>query len=81
MKLVLSAITKPLNVVMSAADPSITVAEMEAAGVKRISVGGSLARLAMAAFMKGARAMKDKGDFTWMGETMSGRELTAIFKD
>ena len=80
MKLVLSAITKPLNVVMSAADPSITVAEMEAAGVRRISVGGSLARLAMAAFMKGARAMKDKGDFTWMRETMSGRELTSIFK-
>jgi hypothetical protein len=29
-----------LNVVMSAADPSLTAAEMEAVGVKRLSVGG-----------------------------------------
>ena len=46
---------KPLNVVMSAADPSLTAAEREAIGVKGLSVGGALSRLALAAFMKGAR--------------------------
>ena len=35
-----------------------------AAGVKRISVGGSLSRLALAAFLQGAREMKDGGGFT-----------------
>ena len=35
---VVQAISKPLNVVMSAADPGLTAAEMEAVGVKRLSV-------------------------------------------
>jgi 2-methylisocitrate lyase-like PEP mutase family enzyme len=80
MKLVASSVSKPLNVVMSAADPALTAAEMEAVGVKRLSVGGALARLAMAAFMQGAREMKDKGGFSWMDATMSSRELKAVFK-
>src|SRR5262249_17920558 len=60
MRRVVQAVGKPLNVVMSAADPSLTAAEMEAVGVKRLSVGGALSRLALAAFMKGAREMKKK---------------------
>lgn len=80
MKLVASSVGKPLNVVMSAADPDLTAAEMEAVGVKRLSVGGALSRLAVAAFMKGAREMKDNGGFTWMRDTTPSRELKAIFK-
>ncbi|MFI5002485.1 MAG: oxaloacetate decarboxylase [Reyranellales bacterium] len=80
MKLVASSVGKPLNVVMSAADPALTAAEMAAVGVKRLSVGGALSRLALAAFMKGAREMKDKGGFTWVRETMPTRELKAAFK-
>src|SRR3954451_21403198 len=45
MRIVVQAIGKPLNVVMSAADPGLTAAEMEAVGVKRLSVGGALSRL------------------------------------
>jgi len=81
MKLVASSVGKPINVVMSAADPALSVAEMEAVGVRRLSVGGALSRLALAAFMKGAREMKEKGGFTWMNDTMSSRELKAVFKD
>src|SRR5918999_3053042 len=44
---VVQSIGKPLNVVMSAADPLLTAAEMEAVGVKRLSVGGVLSRLAL----------------------------------
>jgi 2-methylisocitrate lyase-like PEP mutase family enzyme len=77
---VTSAITKPLNVVMSAADPSLTVAQLAEAGVKRISVGGALSRLALAAFMKGAREMKDTGGFTWVRETMPTGDLKAVFR-
>src|SRR5262249_12744020 len=80
MKIAVSAVSKPLNVVMSAADPSITVAEMEAIGVKRVSVGGALARLAMTAFMKGAREMKEKGGFTWVRDAMSGKDLKAVLR-
>ena len=80
MKLVASSVGKPINVVMSAADPALTAAEMEAVGVRRLSVGGALSRLALAAFMKGAREMKDKGGFTWMRETMPTGELKKVFR-
>jgi 2-methylisocitrate lyase-like PEP mutase family enzyme len=80
MKLVASSVGKPVNVVMSAADPALSAAEMEAVGVRRLSVGGALSRLALAAFMKGAREMKEKGSFSWMNETMSSGELKAVFR-
>ncbi len=78
---VTSSVTKPVNVVMSAADPSLTAAQLEAAGVKRISVGGALSRLALAAFLRGAREMKDHGTFTWVRDTVPSRELKPIFKE
>ena len=80
MKLVATSVGKPLNVVMSAADPSLTAAEMAAVGVKRLSVGGALSRLALAAFMTGAREMKEKGGFTWMRQTMPSKDLKAAFR-
>jgi len=66
-------------VVMSAADPALSAAAMEAVGVKRLSVGGALSRLALAAFMKGARDMK-AGSFTWMRETLPSSELKKVFR-
>jgi 2-methylisocitrate lyase-like PEP mutase family enzyme len=79
-KQVVASVTKPVNVVMSHADPALSAAELEAAGVKRLSVGGSLSRLALAAFMKGAREMKEKGGFTWMRDAMPGKDLKAVFR-
>ncbi len=76
---VASAVGKPLNVVMSSADPAITAAELADAGVKRISVGGALSRLALAAFLDGAREMKDRGTFTWMRATVPTKDLKAVF--
>jgi len=76
---VASSVGKPLNVVMSAADPALTVAQLAEAGVKRISVGGALSRLALAAFLKGAREMKESGGFTWVRDTVPSRELKAAW--
>jgi 2-methylisocitrate lyase-like PEP mutase family enzyme len=77
---VVAAVNRPLNVVMRAADPAITAGELAAAGVKRVSVGGALSRLALAAFLKGAREMKVAGGFTWVGDTVASRELRAMFR-
>ena len=77
---VTSSVSKPVNVVMTHGDPSLTLDDLAAAGAKRISVGGSLNRLALAAFLKGAREMKDKGGFTWMRETVPSREIKPMFK-
>ncbi|MBI2467799.1 MAG: isocitrate lyase/phosphoenolpyruvate mutase family protein [Candidatus Rokubacteria bacterium] len=76
---VAAAVSRPLNVVMSAADPALTVEQLAEAGVKRVSVGGALSRLALAAFLKGAREMKDRGGFTWVRDTVPSRELKAVF--
>jgi 2-methylisocitrate lyase-like PEP mutase family enzyme len=76
---VVESVTRPVNVVASTLDPSITAAQLEEAGVKRISVGGSLSRLALAAFLRGAREMKDAGGFAWTRDAVPGRELRALF--
>ena len=49
---VVSSIGKPFNLVMGFADPTLTVDQLSEAGVKRISVGGAMARYALAAFLK-----------------------------
>ena len=77
---VVSAVSRPVNVVMSAADPDLTVAQLASVGVKRISVGGALSRLALAAFLKGAREMADRGGFTWMRDTVPSKELKDVFR-
>jgi 2-methylisocitrate lyase-like PEP mutase family enzyme len=76
---VVSSVTRPVNVVASTLDPSVTAAQLAEVGVKRISVGGSLSRLALAAFREGAREMKERGGFTWLRDTVPSRELRAVF--
>ena len=77
---VTSAVRKPVNVVMSTADPALTAAQLAEAGVKRISVGGALSRLAFAAVLEAAQEMKQQGGFTWMSSTMPTAEVKRIFK-
>jgi 2-methylisocitrate lyase-like PEP mutase family enzyme len=48
-------------------------------GVKRISVGGALSRLAFAAVRDAAVAMRDGGSFQWVRDTMPTQDLKAIF--
>ncbi|HEY5636178.1 MAG TPA: isocitrate lyase/phosphoenolpyruvate mutase family protein [Burkholderiales bacterium] len=77
---VAAAVPKPLNVVMSAADPSLTAQQLAEAGVKRISVGGALSRLAFAAVRDAAIAVRDAGSFQWVRQTMPTADLKALFK-
>lgn len=77
---VASAVSRPINVVMSQADPAITLAQLAEAGAKRVSVGGSLSRLALAGFLEAAREMKASGSFTWVRRAVPRAELEALFK-
>ena len=77
---VVEAVGKPVNVVMSSADPNITVQQLADAGVKRISVGGALSRLAFAAVRDAAVAMRDTGSFAWVRDTIPGKDLKSIFE-
>ena len=72
---VVSSVSKPVNVVMTHADPSITAADLAALGVKRISVGGSISRFVLNAFMTAAREMSEHGAFTFVGENPPWKAL------
>jgi 2-methylisocitrate lyase-like PEP mutase family enzyme len=78
-KTVVSALKKPFNLVMGFADPTLTVEQLSAAGVKRISVGGALSRVALAAFLKCAREMKETGSFGYVREMATIGELRGAF--
>jgi 2-methylisocitrate lyase-like PEP mutase family enzyme len=72
---VCSAVGKPVNVVMGLKGATFSVEEIASAGAKRISVGGSLARAALGAFVRAAREIKDKGTFTYAQEAIPHAEI------
>jgi 2-methylisocitrate lyase-like PEP mutase family enzyme len=76
---VVSSVSKPVNVVMTHADPSITSADLAALGVKRISIGGSGSRFALNAFMTAAREMAERGTFTFISENPPWKDLLDAF--
>jgi methylisocitrate lyase len=68
---------KPVNLLIGAS--GLSLKEAEALGVRRISVGGSLARTAWAGFMRSAREMAGKGTFAELASGHSGGELNKMF--
>jgi len=78
-KTVVSAVTKPVNVVMTFADPALTAADLASVGVKRISVGGSISRYALAACLRAGREMKEKGGFTFIRDAATSADLRSAF--
>jgi 2-methylisocitrate lyase-like PEP mutase family enzyme len=68
---------KPLNVLMMR--PGLSVAELTELGVRRISVGGALARVAWAAMLEAATEIR-AGSFAGLGKGASGAELNAAFE-
>jgi 2-methylisocitrate lyase-like PEP mutase family enzyme len=69
---------KPVNLLIGAS--GLSLKEAADLGVRRISVGGSLARSAWAGFMKAAREMAEKGTFTELANGFPGGELNKMFK-
>jgi 2-methylisocitrate lyase-like PEP mutase family enzyme len=77
---VVSAVApKPVNVLISSAS-GLTMDDMAALGVRRVSVGGALARSAWGAFMRAAKLIAQKGRFDGFNDAASGNELDTFFK-
>lgn len=77
-KSVLDAVApKPVNVLVSTG--FTTVAEMTAAGVRRISVGGALARTAWTGFLAAAKEIVEQGTFTALSRAIPGVEMNGYF--
>jgi len=68
---------EPVNLLIGAS--GLSVAEAADLGVRRISVGGSLARTAWGGFMRAAREIAEKGTFTELGNGYPGGELNKMF--
>jgi 2-methylisocitrate lyase-like PEP mutase family enzyme len=68
---------KPVNLLV--ASPGLSVKEIAAIGVRRISVGGTLARVAMHAFIASAREIAEQGTFDSFASVLSNAELNKFF--
>jgi 2-methylisocitrate lyase-like PEP mutase family enzyme len=75
-KAVCAAVSKPVNVL--AGRPPFTVAELAAAGVKRISLGGLLPRVAAGALLRAGRELKTQGTFTFAESAASMAEVSGF---
>ena len=71
---------KPVNLLIGSAS-ELTLQEIAALGVRRVSVGGALARSAWGGFMRAARLIAEQGRFDGFADAASGRELDSFFRD
>jgi 2-methylisocitrate lyase-like PEP mutase family enzyme len=78
MRTVAASVTRPLNVVMGFADPSLTLDQLATVGVKRVSIGGGLSCVALNAFLRAAREMR-AGRFGFISEMAPIGELHSAF--
>lgn len=68
---------KPINILVGS--PGLTVAELADLGVRRISIGGALARTAWGGFLRAAREIAEKGSFTELAHAVPHAEINGFF--
>jgi 2-methylisocitrate lyase-like PEP mutase family enzyme len=78
--LVAAVAPKPLNVLVSAPSPDLTVARLADLGVRRISLGSALARAAWGAFLRAAQEMATSGSFAGLAGAAPFAELNGRFQ-
>jgi 2-methylisocitrate lyase-like PEP mutase family enzyme len=76
---VVSSVDRPVSVIMGLQGVQLSLAELSAIGVKRISVGSALARAALGAFLRAGREMRERGTFTFANAAVSYKEISAMF--
>lgn len=70
---------KPVNLLVGSTS-ELTMQTIAALGVRRVSVGGALARAAWGGFMRAARLLAEEGKFDGFAGAAAGRELNALFR-
>ena len=77
---VCAAVSKPVNFMVGIRGKSFSVAEIEAAGVRRISLATSLYHAAMNSLLEAAREVKDKGTFGYLDRSASASEVIGFMQ-
>ena len=77
---VVAVAPKPFNLLVGGAS-MMTVPEIAALGVRRISVGGAMARSAWGGFLRSAKALAEHGTFSAFADAAAGGELNTFFQN
>ena len=77
---VVKSVDRPVNVLAGQQGLELNVAGLSAIGVKRISVGSLLSRVAYGALLRAAEEMRERGTFAFAEEAVSFSDISAIFK-
>ena len=80
-KAVCSAVSKPVNFMAGIRGKSFTVAELEAAGVRRVSLATSLWRAAMTGLVEAGREIREKGTFGYLERTLPTAEVSRFMRE
>ncbi|MFT5448927.1 MAG: 2-methylisocitrate lyase-like PEP mutase family enzyme [Gammaproteobacteria bacterium] len=75
LRTVLASIDKPFNLLISSGNSQISVADARAAGARRISVGGALARAAATGFLNAAREIAENGTFNYAADLIGSADM------
>ncbi len=78
---VCKAVTKPVNVVAGIGLQSVSVEDMQARGVSRISTGSSLARVAIGALLAASVGIRDEGRFSSLSDAASFAHIETLLKE
>ncbi|GAB7542920.1 hypothetical protein CS8_025890 [Cupriavidus sp. 8B] len=70
---------EPVNVLMGLQGVRLSLDELAGLGVKRVSVGGSLARAAFGAFLRAAHEMCEHGTFGYNDDAIPSNDVNALF--
>lgn len=75
---VCQAVSRPVNVVAGIGLAGVSLAELEAAGVRRVSLGSALARTALGALLSAARGILERGSFDGLADAASFAEIGTL---
>jgi 2-methylisocitrate lyase-like PEP mutase family enzyme len=79
---VCAAVSRPVNVLAALKGaPHLSVADLAALGVRRISIGSALSRAALTAFVNASREIRESGTFTFAAETLASSEISGLITD
>jgi 2-methylisocitrate lyase-like PEP mutase family enzyme len=77
---VCAALSKPFNFMAGIKGKSFSVAELQAAGVRRVSLATSLWRMAMSGAIEAAREVKEKGSFGYIERSLATPDISKFMK-
>lgn len=73
------SVGKPVNVVIGIKGMAMSIDALAALGVRRISLGSSLSRAALGAFLEAAREIREHGTFSYISDALPSPEANAFF--